>query len=374
MKQMVCGIIFYLIEKVAPPKSSLAEVLGLHSTRIAAVIERKHWPKTLGTSPRQFLLIATLWILLGDKWETALDEYQKLKRLMSAERWLRFSNAERDNFMEVSCCFDIVEYFFTLPGSIPQPWFYSERKEWNGPYDKREMQKVLEWTRRQMLAYDKFQSDKDHGLIAFFTADLVLADQLLDKVYLRPAVALAALQLKTLSINMYIGCFPDDQLKNRVDLFVDSVAQLAREQDEPSFPWRDWTKKRNLENGKGDFMHLLNFSFLRNGAMGKEINASKTKSETDARAGETDSPGIVAMMFLGYYREEDCVMRRREHVFLCRPYLDASNRLTPFCLRVTQVEKERFLEQQRARFCEFSAALDKFRLSNEAELAEDDDI
>ena len=94
----------------------------------------------------------------------------------------------------------------------------------------------------------------------------------------------------------------------------------------------------------------------------------------DADAVQLGDAGVFAMMFLGYFRYERGELRRREHVFACRPFLEKDYRKNPFCFRLSVDEASRFIQTSIRQYPEFLDLLSSFRSSTHATLSLEADI
>ena len=71
---------------------------------------------------------------------------------------------------------------------------------------------------------------------------------------------------------------------------------------------------------------------------------------------------ILAMMFIAYWTEIDRSWIPQESLYILRPYVDESkNDDSPFCFRVTDVERNLFVGAAALRYSVFSDKIAKFR-------------
>ena len=83
---------------------------------------------------------ATLWMMLGDKWEYLRDKFGTLENGMPVHRYANEPEGiDNSDYWSVIYCEDIVRYFFPNDFDVFHSFFSPPRRDWNGPYDRREL-------------------------------------------------------------------------------------------------------------------------------------------------------------------------------------------------------------------------------------------
>ena len=118
------------------------------------------------------------------------------------------------------------------------------------------MANVIEWTRRQMLAYKgwkDFDLLKTYGVVSLFVPKIAQISHLLDPEYLLPKIALASLQIRTLRFVVYISQRTGSSTKEELEI-QEKAKKSAAYQRGRTWQWRDWSLHNESEK-------LIQFSY-----------------------------------------------------------------------------------------------------------------
>jgi hypothetical protein len=327
---MLCGILSHMLKACGAPKSGLASILGVHPTRLAAILDRKRWPADCRPA-RTYFRNATLWMFLGKRWDeirrTFLVKDRRTGTVKTDFPHLSEGQPEWNTLWVHRYAEQLVGYFFRLPGDQRQPYFSPNRRDWTAPYDRTELGDAIRWTMRQVELYHR------KGYIAFFVPTSESAATLFDSDGLRPIVAYAAHALpEYLRVEVYRPHGTD-----REDVAGFALIENRMKQDAEAEASRELPRR---------------------GASGsKETGEVKWHGGDVAVEPTMLYQSVLSFMYLGYTRKEEGLDQFQEHVCMLRPFSREVEAETPFAIEMTANERDKLVRDAKRSCSSFMESL-----------------
>jgi hypothetical protein len=343
---MLSAILAQLREWTDAPKTGLAHILEVHSTRIAAMLdpEKKRWPAA-HSSLRRRLLHCVQWMFLGNRAERTAAEYAvSHRRAWTLTRdfpQLLSNPAGLDDFWVVRYAEDIADYFFPESGDfqteIAQPYFDLARRHWPAPFDREELAAAIRWVRRHVKANNR------RAYLAFFCPTLRTAEALFDPKLIRPRAAFAARERpKLLKVHLFLPTITGDRReKGQRSALEDAI---RRDADAEERFREDWAGAPLRKRSRAE--PPTNIEILTNGS---------------ALAGDGFAQReMLAFLYLAYERNDGTSSEPiRERLYVLRPFL--ADRSFPFAMEATSLESEMFVNVALQRSATFRAQYEWLR-------------